>query len=226
MAQAGWSNENSSGSVTRRAPWVVCVTMSAEAVRLTSSPGYTRAIRIDTSRWWVVPLATLGGVAWGAAARGWMRLLSTDPEFTWSGTLFILGFSAVVWTGGGIAAVTRHRRSAARKAGTIVGGLMALLLGFGQGMLLLPTALAGGLLLGRRRRKRAATVALAIVAVAPVLLLLVMLWREPELSVPRRLLITLTTPMLCAALCIPYSYVLGHGPARTSLPPNQDGGLT
>jgi hypothetical protein len=37
----------------------------------------------------------LGGLAWGIGARVWMRFISTDPEFTWSGTLFIvLGFGA------------------------------------------------------------------------------------------------------------------------------------
>ena len=35
----------------------------------------------------------LGGVAWGINARLWMRFISTTPEFSWSGTLFIvLGF--------------------------------------------------------------------------------------------------------------------------------------
>jgi len=34
-----------------------------------------------------------GGLAWGVLARLWMRFISTDPEFTWSGTLFIvIGF--------------------------------------------------------------------------------------------------------------------------------------
>jgi hypothetical protein len=35
----------------------------------------------------------LGGFVWGIDARVWMRYISTDPEFTWSGTLFIvIGF--------------------------------------------------------------------------------------------------------------------------------------
>jgi hypothetical protein len=34
-----------------------------------------------------------GGLAWGIFARVWMRFISTDHEFTWSGTLFIvIGF--------------------------------------------------------------------------------------------------------------------------------------
>ena len=35
-----------------------------------------------------------GGFALGAAARAWMRLISDTPEFTWSGTIFIVaGFT-------------------------------------------------------------------------------------------------------------------------------------
>ena len=35
----------------------------------------------------------LGGLAWGIYARVWMRFISTDPEFSWTGTLFIvIGF--------------------------------------------------------------------------------------------------------------------------------------
>ena len=44
--------------------------------------------------WPVVLIAGLmGGLAWGAFARVWMRFISTDPQFTWNGTLFIvIGF--------------------------------------------------------------------------------------------------------------------------------------
>ncbi|GAA1563254.1 hypothetical protein GCM10009789_15390 [Kribbella sancticallisti] len=35
------------------------------------------------------------GLAWGAAARVWMRLISTDPEFTWTGTGVILASTSV-----------------------------------------------------------------------------------------------------------------------------------
>lgn len=32
----------------------------------------------------------VGGLAWGINARLWMRFISTNPEFSWSGTLFIV----------------------------------------------------------------------------------------------------------------------------------------
>ena len=42
------------------------------------------------SRWRSLPIGAGLGIAYGVAARGWMRLIATDPEFTWSGTLSIL----------------------------------------------------------------------------------------------------------------------------------------
>lgn len=38
----------------------------------------------------VVLTALLGGLALGVVARSWMRWISTDPEFSWSGTIFIV----------------------------------------------------------------------------------------------------------------------------------------
>ena len=39
-------------------------------------------------------IGVLGGAALGIVARAWMRLISEDPEFSWSGTLFIvIGFT-------------------------------------------------------------------------------------------------------------------------------------
>ena len=35
------------------------------------------------------------GAAWGAAARIWMRLISNDPEFSWSGTIAILVLAGI-----------------------------------------------------------------------------------------------------------------------------------
>ncbi|MEV5966767.1 hypothetical protein AB0L70_33675 [Kribbella sp. NPDC051952] len=35
------------------------------------------------------------GVGWGIAARVWMRLITTEPEFSWTGTAFIIGLTGV-----------------------------------------------------------------------------------------------------------------------------------
>lgn len=41
-------------------------------------------------RRWIIPLGALAGLALGIIARLWMRWISTDPEFSWSGTIFIV----------------------------------------------------------------------------------------------------------------------------------------
>ena len=54
------------------------------------------------------------GLLWGLAARLWMRLITTDPpEFSWAGTLLIVGFAALAGLGMGLvrgASVTGRRR--------------------------------------------------------------------------------------------------------------------
>jgi len=61
--------------------------------------------------WPLVLLGGLvGGLAWGVVARVWMRFISTNPEFTWNGTLFIvIGF--------GIAGLAQSGAYLARRAG-------------------------------------------------------------------------------------------------------------
>lgn len=41
-------------------------------------------------RKFVIPLGIFTGLILGIIARAWMRWISTDPEFTWSGTFFIV----------------------------------------------------------------------------------------------------------------------------------------
>ena len=41
-------------------------------------------------------IGLLVGAGWGVVARAWMRLISEHPEFTWSGTLYVVGAPAVI----------------------------------------------------------------------------------------------------------------------------------
>jgi hypothetical protein len=91
--------------------------------------------------------AALGGV-WGIVARAWMRLISETPEFSWSGTMFIVLVPTVAGALLGFAAA-RRRRGRARVARTAA-GFATLFLGVGAGTLMLPTILLGGLALSRR----------------------------------------------------------------------------
>jgi len=73
----------------------------------------------------VVLLAGLAGLAWGVVARLWMRLVSTDPEFTWGGTLFIvLGFG-IFGLAQGLALAGRRAgwRRPALTVARVVGGI-------------------------------------------------------------------------------------------------------
>jgi hypothetical protein len=109
------------------------------------------------------------GVAWGVLARGWMRVISTDPEFTSSGTIFIVGAFAVAATAQAMALVARRRRSPAlRGAGRVVGLVGMLPLFIGAGVTMFPTVVGGGLALGQRGWPRPLRAFAVVVAVAPV----------------------------------------------------------
>ena len=82
------------------------------------------------------------GAAWGVLARVWMRLITTDPAFSWSGTLLIVGLAALLGAGVGLvdAALRAGRSRWWRLA--VVPGLLLLL---GPGILLAPSFVVGGL---------------------------------------------------------------------------------
>jgi hypothetical protein len=88
------------------------------------------------------------GAAWGVAARAWMRLVATQPEFSWTGTLFIVGLSALLGAGVGASWAARGARGWRRVLRASV--LPGMLLFAGQGLPLLPGFLAGALLWRRR----------------------------------------------------------------------------
>lgn len=87
------------------------------------------------------------GLGWGIAMRLWMRFISTSPEFSWGGTLMILGVSAVVGALLGFARLRRWRRGIGWWRFT---ALSLLLLG-AAGAAMWPAVILGGIALGRRR---------------------------------------------------------------------------
>ncbi len=88
------------------------------------------------------------GFSWGVVIRLWMRYISTDPEFSWSGTGYIVGAATLVGTLLGVAV---YRRSLARGNWWRLNGLSVLTLGMAAGAVMIPTVLVGGLAIGRRR---------------------------------------------------------------------------
>ena len=97
-------------------------------------------------------LAGLGaGFSLGLAARLWMRLISKDPEFTWSGSIFIvLGFT-VFGLGQAVVLVVRRRNSRRWRLTLVrtIGAISMLPLFVAAGAVMFPTVLGGGLALSR-----------------------------------------------------------------------------
>ena len=100
----------------------------------------------------LIPLVGLMlGACLGIVARAWMRMIATDPEFTWNGTMFIvLGFTAFGFAQGLAVAV---RRATPRRwivtAARAVAFAGTLPLFVAAGGMMMPTVVFGGLALHR-----------------------------------------------------------------------------
>jgi len=101
----------------------------------------------QTSPWRMVLTGAAIGLAWGVSMRLWMRYISTDPEFSWSGTLFIIGASVIV---GSLLGFARHRRRIGGVGWWRYTGLSLFLLGAGGGVMW-PSVILGAVALGRPR---------------------------------------------------------------------------
>ena len=121
------------------------------------------------------------GTAWGVLARVWMRLISTDPEFSWSGTLAIVGFSALLGVGVGVAdAGLRHGRSQWWRL-AIAPGLVLFL---SPGMVWAPVFLLGGPAFGVRGRVLRAVSVLILLGTLALGLVMVLFVPEPGAEDP------------------------------------------
>lgn len=87
------------------------------------------------------------GLVWGAVMRAWMRYITGEPEFSWSGTLFILGASVIV---GGTLGFARLRRSRGGAGWWRLSLLSLVLLGAG-GSVMWPAVVPGAIAIGRPR---------------------------------------------------------------------------
>ena len=115
-----------------------------------------------------VPAGLLLGLALGVAARGWMRWISTEPEFSWSGTISIVVVFTLYTTAQAAARSVRARSTSGRKvAGTrLLAGVASLGLFGAAGAVMFPTVLLGSLAMWRSGMRRTVRVVLVAVAVA------------------------------------------------------------
>jgi hypothetical protein len=126
---------------------------------------------------WVVPGSMLGygalGLLYGSALRLWMRVVSDDPEFTWAGTLFIVGAFTIAFAMAGLVAGGRRRGWKGLLIPARAAALVTSLGCFGgAGVLMLPTVVPGSLALARTDWRRWIRVTLVVVAFLPSLVLL------------------------------------------------------
>jgi hypothetical protein len=113
-----------------------------------------------------------GGLTLGIIARAWMRLISDDPQFTWDGTIFIVGgFTMFGLTQSAVAVARRRtRRRWTLTIVRVVGIIGTMPLFIGAGSLMLPTVVAGGLAKARIEwNKIARWIALAVAAIPVVI---------------------------------------------------------
>ena len=158
----------------------------------------------------------VGGAVWGAVARAWMRLITEEPEFSWSGTLFIVGLFAVVATFQGCALAVRRRRwpGWAQAPVRVLAGVVALLLGAGAGMIMLPALVCGPLAIGRTTWRRWIRISLAAIAGVNAVVLLPLFLGE--LSMARSIVGWLAMLVVYGVIIVVLSLNLRPGASGTT----------
>ncbi len=118
-----------------------------------------------------IALGALGGCALGITARGWMRLISDDPEFSWSGTIFIVTGFTIFGVGQSIVAAARSRidRRSTLTTVRVIGVVTMLPLFMAAGALMLPTVVGGGLAAARTGWHVATRIVCLVVGIGPVM---------------------------------------------------------
>lgn len=80
------------------------------------------------------------GLVLGASARVFMRLLADEPEFSWGGTIFVVGVFTIFGATQSLVALVRSRTDSRwlTAPARLLGGASYLLLGGGAGIVMLP----------------------------------------------------------------------------------------
>jgi hypothetical protein len=177
----------------------------------------------------VVLIGAALGALWGITARIWMRMISEHPDFTWTGSLMIVGFSAWLGLGVGLVYATRGR---GHLRWLRLLGIPGLALFASPGMAFAPAFLLGSAMWNRARQRwlRRTGIGLGLVAVlAPTLLV----WndeRETELGFVKPLLdqaeIGVGFGVLSLALAYGGTYLWRPAPSSVPVPVTADPALS
>ena len=91
----------------------------------------------------------LSGLALGVTARIWMRLITDEPEFSWGGTVGVVGVFVLFALGTGISLMMSTGSRARDWFGRVVGLLLTMPLFGAAGAQMMPTVILGSFLLHR-----------------------------------------------------------------------------
>jgi len=152
------------------------------------------------------------GLVWGGILRVWMRFISTSPEFSWSGTGFILGACVIV---GATLGLARKRRDAGGVGWWRLSILTLMLLGAG-GSVMWPSVVLGGAAIGRPRPGwlRGALGLVAIGAQVPIMQSAIL--DNPRMSMPEVVIaVAWYVPMLAIEA---WAFSVVFAPAREGAP--------
>lgn len=135
-----------------------------DALPMTESPA--RPARRHRSGWWIVFVAPFAGAALGVLSRCWMRLITEDPEFSWSGTIFIVLAFTIAGAGHGVGWAVRRAGVRRRWSTTarVAAGVLTLPIFAGAGAMMMPTVVGASLAGARKDWSWAARLVAALVA--------------------------------------------------------------
>lgn len=114
----------------------------------------------------VVLTALLSGLVLGVLARAWMRWISTDPEFSWSGTVFIVMAFMIFTLVQSLVFLLRKRFKGKRSALLIrtVGVIFSLPLFTAAGAIMFPTVALASIALWQSKMDRKVRFALVVIS--------------------------------------------------------------
>jgi hypothetical protein len=157
----------------------------------------------------------LTGVLLGVLLRLWMRFVSTEPEFSWGGTGYIVGIFAVLGLMAGLVDMGRRLGWHGGLVITrILGGVLALGCFMAAGLTMFPTIVPASLGVARTDWWKPLRVALVMVAAAGAVMVVLTMG---ELSLQRRLIALALYAGLCSVEVALLSRILAPSLPRGSI---------